>query len=587
MKLFLLLFSIGFILKGIAQTIPADRTVNWSLAGVKDSSTSNFNIIDVQILGCNNNGLTPCDSIFSAIQSAHQEPAVFYFPAGDYLFHASINLRSNSIIRGAGASATHFIINHSGSGNGFDINGTNLISDSSSFASNGTKNEEQINVINGALYAVNDWIRIVQDDADLVTSSWAIGSVGQIVKILSVNNNLLLLASPLRMDYTLARHPKIYKINPKENIGIECISIDRIDNTAPEQSSVISFTNTVNSWVNGVEINKTTFAHVEANSCSNLSVSHCYFHDAHDYGDGGRGYGVMLHFTTNECLVYSNIFSHLRHSMIVQAGANANVFCYNFSRDPYWTGSVFLPANSAGDMVLHGNYPYANLFEQNDGQNMVIDNSHGANGPYNTYFRNRGSLYGIFFSDATSPNQNLVGNEITNTNAPMSAVNYSIQGTGHFLYGNNNKGTLVPSGTNTLPDTSYYFNTKPIEIPLANYCSIGSPNILNAGIVPARYYYQNNDFFANACGYSSDLALNDLTNNNIEIFPNPIHKGQQLQINGLFERAEMLNAMGERINSWNYNNKEEILISDQAPGIYFILIRKNSFKTEIAKIIIE
>ena len=73
----------------------------------------------------------------------------------------------------------------------------------------------------------------------------------------------------------------------------------------------------------------------------------------------------------------------------------------------------------------------------------------------------------------------------------------------------------------------------------------------------------------------------------IEIFPNPIHKGQQLQINGLFESAEMLNAMGEIINTWNSNNKEAIIISDQAPGIYFLRIRKNSSDAETIKIIIE
>jgi hypothetical protein len=49
----------------------------------------------------------------------------------------------------------------------------------------------------------------------------------------------------------------------------------------------------------------------------------------------------------------------------------------------------------------------------------------------------------------------------------------------------------------------------------------------------------------------------------------------------------MLNAMGERINTWNSNNKDAIIISDQAPGIYFLRIRKNSSDAETIKIIIE
>ena len=138
--------------------------------------------------------------------------------------------------------------------------------------------------------------------------------------------------------------------------------------------------------------------------------------------------------------------------MIVQAGANGNVFAYNRSVDPFWSQGLFFPSNSAGDMVLHGNYPFANLFEQNDGQNIVIDNSHGANGPYNTFFRNRGSLFGIFFSDNTSPSQNFIGNEIPNTGTPYSLVNYTIQGSDQFLHGNNNKGAITPAGTNNLTD---------------------------------------------------------------------------------------------------------------------------------------
>jgi hypothetical protein len=389
------------------------------------------------------------------------------------------------------------------------------------------------------------------------------------------------------MDYSLTRHPRIHRILPKSNVGIECLSIERLDNTAPEQASVLSFNYAVNSWVNGIEISKTTFAHVEATACSNLAITNSYFHDAHEYGGGGRGYGVMLHFTTNECLVYSNIFSHLRHSMILQAGSNGNVFCYNFSRDPYWTGSIFLPSNSAGDMVLHGNYPYSNLFEQNDGQNMVIDNSHGANGPHNTYFRNRGGLFGIFFSDNTSPNQNLVGNEITNTGSPMSAINYTIQGTGHFVFGNNNKGTIAPSGTTALPDTSYYFSSRPALIPQNFYASIGTPNTLNSGSIPATYFYQNNDFFANACGYASDLSTPIELTMDVSIFPNPVQSGDILRIEGKYSKIQLINSMGSIVEEWDgLNHPNEIYIS-VPPAVYFIRLVSELEMVRLVKLIVE
>ena len=91
--------------------------------------------------------------------------------------------------------------------------------------------------------------------------------------------------------------------------------------------------------IQGIESDKCNFAHIDAEYSSNLSISKNYFHDAHNYGSGGKAYGVILHFTSNECKIEDNIFNHLRHSMIVQAGANGNVFStYNYSIDPFWTG---------------------------------------------------------------------------------------------------------------------------------------------------------------------------------------------------------------------------------------------------------
>jgi len=570
MKISLNVLFFAVFFNALSQTIPADRVVNWSLAGVRDSSTSNFVVIDMVAEGLNNDGTIACDLALSTVFAAHPEPAVFYFPAGTYLFNSPIVLRSNCIFRGSGATTTHFVIDHSGSGNGINISGTAMVADSTSLLSEGFKNEQSILVLNSSSFSPGDWVRIVQDDSDLVTSTWAIGSVGQLVRIVAINGNSLVLDSPLRMNYSLNRHPRLHKIIPKSNIGIECLSIERLDNTAPEQASVISFNYAVNSWISGIESTKTTFAHVEATASSNLAIVHSYFHDAHEYGDGGRGYGVMLHFTTNECLVYDNIFNHLRHSMILQAGANGNVFCYNYSKDPYWTGSIFLPSNSAGDMVLHGNYPYANLFEQNDGQNMVIDNSHGANGPNNTYFRNRGALYGIFFSDNTSPNQNLVGNEVTNMSSPMSAVNYTIQGTGHFVFGNNNKGTITPAGTTELPDTSYYFSSIPPHIPMTHYASIGEPNALNSGTIPATYFFNQDDLFANACGYISDLNTNDINKNNHSIFPNPLASEQVLHIDGAYHTIQLVNTHGSVVEELVNDLHQDMQLKVAKPGLYFL-----------------
>jgi hypothetical protein len=376
------------------------------------------------------------------------------------------------------------------------------------------------------------------------------------------------------MDFPILRNPYIKKIIPVSNVGIECISFERIDNCAPEQASTIHFDYAVNCWVNGIESNKTTFAHIEASHSSNLSVTHSYFHHAFDYGGGGRAYGVMWHFTTNECLVYSNSFEHLRHSMIVQAGANGNVFAYNRSVDPFWTEGLFFPSNSAGDMVLHGNYPFANLFEQNDGQNMVIDNSHGANGPFNTFFRNRGSLFGIFFSDNTSPSQNFIGNEIPNTGTPYSLVNYTIQGNDQFQYGNNNKGTIIPAGTVNLSDSSYYLTTQPINIPGGFYASIGTPNAMNSGSIPATYYLSTGNYFAKSCGYSSDLSIDESKKEDFVVYPNPTQPGKQLTVVGNWQQLFWMDISG-RVLEENVKT-QTLIVPNLAPGVYQLLILTES-----------
>lgn len=545
MKNLFFLFVLLNLTFAYTQTIPVQRMVNWQVAGIKDTTTQGFTIVDGSTYGFVNDGVTPNDYPLGSLMLAYQGPTIVYFPAGTYLFNAPIYLRSNFIIRGAGADQTTFIIEHPNNGHSFYATGypTN---DTSSLTQSANKGSNQLDVANAGAFSVGDWIQLQQNDVDLTTSAWAAGSVGQIAQITAIAGNTLTLASEMRMDYLMQRTPLIRRILPVENAGVECLKINRVDNTAPEQASNISFDYVVNSWINGVAFQNTTFAHIEANHSSNIDISNCHFKDAFEYGGGGRAYGVMLQFSTNECRVYNNIFDHLRHSMIVQAGANGNVFCYNYSINPFWTESALLPSNSAGDMVLHGNYVFANLFEQNDGQNIVIDNSHGGNGPLNTFFRNRASLWGIFFSDTTSPGQNFVGNEIPNTAFPYSIVNYNLLGSGHFSHGNNNKNTITPSGTINLDDISYCYAQRPAYVPLAYWAKIGPENTMNSGKIPAGIHFQLNELTAGSCGGTSALGISENANEYITLYPNPVRSGEQIQFNKAVKSIEYITITGKR-----------------------------------------
>lgn len=167
----------------------------------------------------------------------------------------------------------------------------------------------------------------------------------------------------------------------RKSVGLECLKINRLD-ASVGQTTNIAFDFAVDCWVTGVESNNCNFGHLVFTKSTNCYVYGNYFHDAFAYGGGGQAYGVVLQYTSGECLIENNIFKHLRHSMLVQAGANGNVCAFNYSLDPNWTS---FPSNSAGDIVMHGNYVFMNLIEENICQNIVVDASHGINGPYNTF----------------------------------------------------------------------------------------------------------------------------------------------------------------------------------------------------------
>lgn len=500
-----------------AQVIPSNRLTDWSLAG--NNYSPNYPVIKMQSIGVVGDGVTPNDSIlYNALSFMIGNGAILEFPNGQFLFTRPILLPSNVIIRGQGPSNTIFKHNLAGNGDAILVKGKSTTI-TTTVNQSVLKDDTIINVSNGSSFNQGDWIQLLKNDSALVTSSWALNSVGQLVQIKQVIGNQIVTNSPIRIDYLISESPYIQKFTPIQNVGIECLKIQRIDNTAPQQSSNIKFEFAVNSWVKNVESENCTFSHVDITKSSNITVSNCYFHHGFDYGPNGRAYGVMIQFTSNECLIQNNVFDYLRHAMILQAGANANVFAYNYSFNPFWTST---PNNSAGDMVLHGNYPYLNLFEQNQGENIIIDNSHGPNGPFNTFFRNRASSYGIFFSAANSPNQNIIGNEITNSGFPYSFVNYTIQGTGHFLYGNSDKGNLTPSGTSTLPLKSFVYKQVPTFVTnTVQWGGIGTPNLPSSNVIPAYSNYLNNSLFALSCGTLTEMEDNLLNNNELTIYPNP------------------------------------------------------------------
>lgn len=576
--LFLLLATLTFQVH--SQVIPAENRVDWSHAGCKYNLPSNSPQESILSFGGVPDGITDnSTALNNAMAFFKGHPGIIYFPPGSYLFSFSVTVSDSILLKGAGADATFIKIAHSGIGFNFSGSATNEFA---KITAGFQKESHRISVSNPALFAKGNYCEIRQENGswDVNPADWAKFSVGQIIHIEYITGNELTLSDELNLSFDTTLNLQIQKINPCKASGISCLNVERTDSSIQGTGFNFGFNYAVNCEISGIESNKSQGSHCKIGLSSHISVSGCYFYDAYMYdGIGTKGYGVTLDNHSTLCLVQNNIFNHLRHAMMTKHGANGNVFAYNYSRNPFRNGSSESPQDYCGDISLHGHYSFANLFEGNIVQTVYIDQTWGPSGPFNTFFRNRVELYGIIMTSALTNNQNFIGNEITGTgsNFPFSYGAYTIVGNGHVQYGNNKKGTIIPTGTTALNDTSYYLATKP------SFCtenltwpSIGIPAIVNTGSIPAKQRYIDKEYTdCNSAG--SITAIADKSDEELLIYPNPT-------IGKLFVRfTSETNCRTIQIKSLEGKNlfskvvdasgsNFEFDISDIKPGIYLLTI---------------
>jgi hypothetical protein len=564
-KTLLLAFNITLPLGIAAQVIPPSMRVDWSRAGNEIAIPSST--VSVADFGAVGDATTDNSAAFmAAINSFNGMAGVVEVPAGTYLLSSPLNLPDSIVLRGYSTDSTHLYFNLNGAG----VNCINMEkAQAAAFTqvlSGYTKGSDSLILAANPGLAAGDLIELRQQNGswDIAPASWAAFSVGQLVRIASVQGNMLRLDQPLRIDYDPSLIPEVRKIVPRVNTGIECLHIERMDAAASGYN--ISFSYADNCYIKGVHSSKSAGAHVSAASSSHIEISGSYFHHAFAYdGTSTRGYGVMLHTHASDCLIENNIFNHLRHSMMVKQGANGNVFAYNYSIDPFRTE---VPNNAGGDISLHGHYAYANLFEGNIVQNIHIDKTWGPSGPYNTFFRNRAELYGIIMTQDSinSDMQNFVGNELTNTTYGF----YLLAGTGHFEHGNNVQGIITPAGTGTLADNSYYLTTAPPFWSSSSWPSIGVPSTLGSGSIPAQIAYSAGVY--TSCS-TQPSGIDEEEKNLIRIYPNP--SAGAFFIEGIqpgHSRIVLKDLAGRTV--WRHENESRSIIipAHLARGVYLLSI---------------
>lgn len=510
------LLLIVFQAAAIWAQIPPDRLYPWAahsspLDTVNWQSIPSVDFTAFPFVGNDDDRLT-------AIWNQYGKDSLqIYFPAGDYYFENTISLGSWSKLLGDGAPATklHFtpasstdFIRASGQRTTDTLILSNLLPGSTGFS----RSSAPAWLTSGTL------LYLIDNDIALVTSAWATGTSGQLIRVDSVAGNQIHFSPPIRRNLT--GPVQAYRIQPVKHPAIEYLEIVNND-SASMQTSNIEFTYAYAPSVRCVTSRLSNFAHISFNFSMGGQVRNSAFLDAHSHGGGGRGYGVVLQYATGDVVVLENYFDYLRHSILLQAGANGNAILYNYSTRPYWT-ETSLPDDSPGELVLHGNYPYVNLFEGNWVQNIVIDDSHGRNGPNNVFFRNRASGYGIFMNFLPpSDSQVYVGNIIDPAPAPQGL--YFLNGTGHFTYGNSTPSGIQPAGTSSPTDASLYFTAAPDYYAITNQWPLFDP-IATPGSFP------NNAASASVSGLATGGCLDylDLPSAPIaaafasfDIWPNP------------------------------------------------------------------
>ncbi|MGH1363315.1 MAG: FlgD immunoglobulin-like domain containing protein [Calditrichia bacterium] len=430
-----LILLFGLTLFGNAQTlwngghIPTTYQTNWTRAGLLPSTpTISTQVIDVNTA---RTGSEPWEAVVQTlVNNASAAPAgtvtMLYFPQtggdsnnGIYTFTGSITvspgIETSIIFQGDGAERTYLYFDN-GNKVAFHVKGNPTHSTLPADADLDiilSKRSNGFFVDDATDFEALDWIILEQEgfynhwDCEGCGSWIHVGQIDQITGINQATNNMTiwtLAAKTYTPNETTSSgdvKTTITKFEPVQNIGFENFTLHRVDEgQAPEsKDNNITFEYAVNCWVKGVHMRRTPRHHIKIDWGAHIEVSGCYFVNANSKKNwgGGFGYGVIIQNASTNNLIQNNIFRKLRHSILLQAGANTNVITYNFSRQPEkcenhdnrtFNQCIPIPGGG-GEIVLHSNYSYSNLFEHNVANKIEADNANSKeDGPYNAFVRN-------------------------------------------------------------------------------------------------------------------------------------------------------------------------------------------------------
>ncbi|MCB9189538.1 MAG: hypothetical protein H6599_09700 [Flavobacteriales bacterium] len=331
--------------------------------------------------------LTPLDKDISKkirqFISYEEGDKIIRFSSGIYEINETIKLSSDVMLVGVSVDSTILQFDLKGKENCIEIIG---------------KRENKPNRIienERVIHEGDRYYKIFNANPNLDLSEWGSESMGCMVKGKYLKEGVFEWKHGYDdiMKSTLGDSILCYEIFPVRNVSLRDFTIKRLDETSGQTSNI--FMNyTADCEIARVESYNCNYSHVTLENSYNVKVEHCLFREGFSHGNGGKAYGVALQYGSSWCSIEGCWFDSLRHGVVLQLGVSLNSIVGNYFENSYWT-EVRLPEKSAGDIVFHGNFPFRNQVSYNICNNIVVDNSHGVNGP-NAIVHNRVLLYGIY-----------------------------------------------------------------------------------------------------------------------------------------------------------------------------------------------
>ncbi|HVU06255.1 MAG TPA: peptidoglycan-binding protein [Candidatus Paceibacterota bacterium] len=243
-------------------------------------------------------------------------------------------------------------------------------------------------------------------------------TIGQTNKITAIGSNYFDLETPVHYDYKYMMNPATWNYSARyQKAGVESLALDRKQSGSGTGSNIY-FDGCINCWVRNVKSLNVWNWHVDLEGNYGSVIRDSWFEQTWQLNCGGNAcYGAAIYGRTSDSLVENNVFVHLRHSLITEYGGQANIFGYNYSRQPINENGLSTDY-LMGDMTTHGGQPMFNLWEGNIAGIMRFDQVLGSS-RFNTAFRNNievkavpATIVGMFAVDIQLGNlyENILGN---------------------------------------------------------------------------------------------------------------------------------------------------------------------------------